>query len=256
MEQKLKIKTESLPIRCEICHKSDLFDSELGHCYRCNEVPQIKPAQSAPLHTHSKSITHPPSVAQPVAPQNTNIKNYENFSKKVSVSVSSDYFQITFRWFNLYSLLYLIGFLILLCFCKDPISQKINGSILWFISSIVGYYLIGNCINRTEITVNGKTLKVTNGPLPFWFNRKISVVDINLINVKAIYHRKYDYLLHYSLEAQLFSGKTYALIEQINSLEDAYYMQQQLQEWINSCRWAIKMEQDRQYHSSRQNQKF
>jgi hypothetical protein len=31
----LKIKYESLPERCEICHKADLFDSQTGYCSRC-----------------------------------------------------------------------------------------------------------------------------------------------------------------------------------------------------------------------------
>lgn len=31
----MKVKTESLPTRCEICHKADCFDPETGHCTRC-----------------------------------------------------------------------------------------------------------------------------------------------------------------------------------------------------------------------------
>ncbi|MEW6735457.1 MAG: hypothetical protein AB1489_29470 [Acidobacteriota bacterium] len=32
---KLKIKTESMPTRCEVCHQSDQFDPEKNHCSRC-----------------------------------------------------------------------------------------------------------------------------------------------------------------------------------------------------------------------------
>jgi hypothetical protein len=40
---KLKIINESLPERCEICHCSDLFNSETGYCARCNNViPAIR----------------------------------------------------------------------------------------------------------------------------------------------------------------------------------------------------------------------
>src|SRR5262245_29055185 len=32
----LQIKTESLPQRCEVCHKSDCFKPQSGYCSRCN----------------------------------------------------------------------------------------------------------------------------------------------------------------------------------------------------------------------------
>ena len=35
---KLIIKNESLSLRCEICHKDDLFDSENNICLRCNGI--------------------------------------------------------------------------------------------------------------------------------------------------------------------------------------------------------------------------
>ena len=39
----LKIKAESLPERCEICHQSDQFNSQTGYCSRCNNVlPALK----------------------------------------------------------------------------------------------------------------------------------------------------------------------------------------------------------------------
>ncbi|MEW6735016.1 MAG: hypothetical protein AB1489_27240 [Acidobacteriota bacterium] len=32
---KLKIKTQSMPTRCEVCHQADQFDRETNHCLRC-----------------------------------------------------------------------------------------------------------------------------------------------------------------------------------------------------------------------------
>ena len=34
----IQIKTESLPQRCEICHKTDKFYPEKNLCLRCNKV--------------------------------------------------------------------------------------------------------------------------------------------------------------------------------------------------------------------------
>ena len=36
----MKIKAESLPVRCEICYQSDLFDAGLNQCQRCRKVVQ------------------------------------------------------------------------------------------------------------------------------------------------------------------------------------------------------------------------
>src|SRR5438874_1588780 len=35
---KIKIKSESLPERCEICHQSDNFDPVKGQCKRCQDI--------------------------------------------------------------------------------------------------------------------------------------------------------------------------------------------------------------------------
>lgn len=42
---KLKIKTESLPQRCEICHQNDEFDPETGVCGRCGDLSAEKLAE-------------------------------------------------------------------------------------------------------------------------------------------------------------------------------------------------------------------
>jgi len=35
---KLKVKTESLPVRCETCHQADLFDPLKNYCSRCSGI--------------------------------------------------------------------------------------------------------------------------------------------------------------------------------------------------------------------------
>jgi hypothetical protein len=39
---KLKVKAESYPERCEICHQTDSFDPVANHCHRCSTIiPQV-----------------------------------------------------------------------------------------------------------------------------------------------------------------------------------------------------------------------
>src|SRR6185503_6475328 len=41
---KLKIKTEFFPERCDICHQTDCFDPVKNHCARCSQAINEKPA--------------------------------------------------------------------------------------------------------------------------------------------------------------------------------------------------------------------
>ncbi|MEW6737653.1 MAG: hypothetical protein AB1489_40610 [Acidobacteriota bacterium] len=53
----IQIKTESFPVRCEICHQSDLFDATKNYCSRCAGVNTntTYPA-STPTSTNEQSI--------------------------------------------------------------------------------------------------------------------------------------------------------------------------------------------------------
>lgn len=49
----MKVRTEHLPKRCEICHQSDAFDSEANHCSRCDVALLPIPLPQANLKTSS-----------------------------------------------------------------------------------------------------------------------------------------------------------------------------------------------------------
>ncbi|MBI4853270.1 MAG: ankyrin repeat domain-containing protein [Acidobacteria bacterium] len=42
---KIQLKSETLPTRCEICHKSDCFDAKINFCSRCAGVPTTVPSR-------------------------------------------------------------------------------------------------------------------------------------------------------------------------------------------------------------------
>lgn len=42
----LRVKAESLPERCEICHQSDLFDPQTNYCHRCSPAKANLQAQA------------------------------------------------------------------------------------------------------------------------------------------------------------------------------------------------------------------
>ena len=50
MNTELKIRSESLPDRCEICHQADYFNPQTNHCSRCANI-------TAPITSPEKSRT-------------------------------------------------------------------------------------------------------------------------------------------------------------------------------------------------------
>ncbi|MFY9223002.1 MAG: hypothetical protein WAQ98_10045 [Blastocatellia bacterium] len=247
---KLKVKTESLPTRCEICHKTDLFDSELGHCYRCVGIQH----QHTAMDDQPKAITDLSRPTQSLAERNSRAKQYKNFPTSAGLSVNAIEYQITCEWFSWPKLLILILFVILSLIYKDTILDNISSPLFWLVAGFVGYYLVGNCINHSVITVNNKILKVSNRPLPLGLNTKIPITTVSQINLEEVYEENYFKPCYYNINAKLFTGKTCTLISQIRHPEKAYYIQQQVQEWVNTCRWSVRVEQDRQNHAGRQSQ--
>lgn len=55
----LTVRRENLPVRCEICHQTDLFNPETGNCLRCSVV-----ALNSPLvQTESEPVPKPDVTA-------------------------------------------------------------------------------------------------------------------------------------------------------------------------------------------------
>lgn len=55
MVEKVKLKTESQPKRCEICHQSDYFDPETNDCSRCESISISAKKKQAIYHAkHAK----------------------------------------------------------------------------------------------------------------------------------------------------------------------------------------------------------
>jgi hypothetical protein len=53
MKRGLKIRNESAPLRCEICHQSDCLDFHTGECIRCRDIIIPEPLLT-PLYEEEK----------------------------------------------------------------------------------------------------------------------------------------------------------------------------------------------------------
>ena len=52
----LKIRTEYLPERCEVCHQADRFDARANYCARCHGVTDILALHATALQLHQRLV--------------------------------------------------------------------------------------------------------------------------------------------------------------------------------------------------------
>ena len=52
-----QIKTESQPVRCEICHQVDCFDAQRNYCSRCASLPVLTEEKIVPRIAKAATIT-------------------------------------------------------------------------------------------------------------------------------------------------------------------------------------------------------
>lgn len=65
--QKLTIKKESLALRCEICHKTDLFNAVVGKCQRCDSLTTQLTDKKATYQTiRTKSTNYTEDEINPI----------------------------------------------------------------------------------------------------------------------------------------------------------------------------------------------
>jgi hypothetical protein len=64
---KLTIKTESLPARCEVCHQTDQFDPLAGNCSRCANVERPHAADPDAMYIPQMEFTGEPTRPLPAA---------------------------------------------------------------------------------------------------------------------------------------------------------------------------------------------
>src|SRR5438132_9158209 len=150
----LQIKAESLPTRCEICHKSDCFTPENGYCSRCSVVYLIKQACD---------------------------QEYSNLPQPTNITIIDygDRLEIILRWFFISSavarifisfcLLFIIVFLITNIPGQSDrllsIFLEIGSLALFGILIFAVYRVLQICLNRTYIQITKGEILVHTTPI-------------------------------------------------------------------------------------------
>jgi hypothetical protein len=203
----LQIVSESLPTRCEVCHKSDYFDPRTGNCSRCNSIniPDADKSTST-IFDYIKTI-----------PQNINFKRN-----------GSD-ITISYPWWGPEHIFNLILLLIALPFV---LTERTIGVIVLFLYLI---WTILGIINRSVVIINDNGITVSDHPIPLR-KKSVELENLNFIYINSYKGFSiYDRRRRFDLVAVLKNGAIIRLLSETEAKKDIIEFIKQIAEQRLGC---------------------
>ena len=231
---KLKIKYESVPERCEICHQSDCFTPSSGHCSRCSALVVWKPSSL------QNNFVQNPRISPIVRPTNVQVECYDQQLKLVTSWQNEELSTIILPFFFLSYIFLIFGIITTGLVTKFSVVW-LNIAIAILISLLVLSILAGIYFaqatrrNHSTILVANRMLIIKHSPLP-WFGNKI----IDVENLSQLYAKKNTKTIlsaleetsFYDLHAKLNDGRDITLISGLASAEVARFLEQQIESYL------------------------
>jgi len=207
---KLKIISQSLPTRCEVCHQTDQFDAKTGYCSRCfvvivEENPFINLSK---IENNEKISTKNKKISKP---------------KEVTLEVNNNGVTISYNTFDKDTIFGLILFLLV----AIGLLYAEFYSIGLMLALTIVYILPATILNTRVIKVDKDKIDVWEGPLPMGINKEIKV---NLI--KHISYEK-NALGDYKLQALLIKNDNIEILPNIINKKIAKFLKKQIEKYLD-----------------------
>lgn len=207
---KLKIISQSLPTRCEVCHQTDQFDAKTGYCSRCfvvivEENPFINLSK---IENNEKISTKNKKISKP---------------KEVTLEVNNNGVTISYNTFDKDTIFGLILFLLV----AIGLLYAEFYSIGLMLALTIVYILPATILNTRVIKVDKDKIDVWEGPLPMGINKEIKV---NLI--KHISYEK-NALGDYKLQALLIKNDNVEILPNIINKKIAKFLKKQIEKYLD-----------------------
>lgn len=202
---KLKIISQSLPTRCEVCHQTDQFDAKTGYCSRCF-VMMVEDNKSS--KNQSVNLSKTKKISKP---------------KEVTLQVDDGEITISYSTFDKDTVLGLSVFLLV-------ISGIIYFGFHWVggvLALMMGYALLATVLNRRVITVDKDKISVWEGPLPMGINKEVKT-DI----IKHLFYKK-NSLGDYKLQAMLIKNDNVEILPNIINKKIAKFLKKQIEKYLD-----------------------
>ncbi|MFY9225353.1 MAG: hypothetical protein WAQ98_21945 [Blastocatellia bacterium] len=213
---RLKIISQTLPTRCEICHQTDQFDAETGYCSRCFVVivEENKLINSSITQDNTKILPKRKKLSKP---------------REVTLQIDDKGLTIAYNTFDKDTIFGLILFLLIN-------SVIIYAGFLWIglgLALPISYALLATILNKRVIKVDKDKISVWEGPLPMGINKEVKT---NII--KQLFYRKTT-LGDYELKAILLKDNAIDILPNIITKKIAKYLKSQIEKYLNIPEQAV-----------------
>jgi len=230
---KLKIKYESVPERCEICHKADCFTPSTGHCSRCSALVLWRPA--------SLEIASQINQVSPITrPANVQVECYDQQLKLVTSwqneELLTTIFPIVFLGY-IFSIFGIISGLLITRFSDEWVNAIVITLVILLILliSTFVYFVSAMRRNHSTISVADKMLTIKHSPLPWFGNKTISVTNLSQLYAKENKMTLLSTLgetTFFDLHAKLKDGRDMVLVKGLASADVAKFLEQQIENYL------------------------
>lgn len=230
----IKIKSQKLPERCEVCHKADCFNPNTGQCTRCSVMlqPYGQTFQSQPYQPlRTFNSLNPPSDVE-VERQEGVLRLRKSWYEGRMLIIQ---LIVTIFW---NSVVFLIGVKFLANLIKTGDFGQLFSFVFLMPHIIVGvslaYNILTTYLNHTTISVTNKTFSVEHKPLPWFGSRTIDSSELVQLYTKKGRTEKSggEINQYYDLRAKLKNGKDIKLLGSLASAEVAQFLEQQVEEYL------------------------
>jgi hypothetical protein len=162
------------------------------------------------------------------------------------------YIEIIRRWFGPH-IIFLTAFVIfwdgflVFWYCMAVKSQSLMPLIFPLLHVAVGigltYYVIAGYLNKTFIKADYMNISIRHRPVPFFGNKTIKSSDVRqLYSKERISHSRSGTSVSFQVQALTHSGKTVKLLSGLETSEQALYIEQQIERFLNIEDKAVRGE--------------
>ena len=209
----------------------------LLECKSCNIYIPVSAATPAPDKFSDGDDFEHPSVA--VVP-----KKEVSLPTRFRLNQATRNFEISWRWWNKWSWFWLVfaGFWNLVTFpmlFAVILGDDVDMEMLFFIpfvlvGGITGYLALAYVLNSTTLTVSRGMIKLSHGPLPY------SGSSFDASRLDQLYCEQYvagtvndSPVYAFRVKALLKSGEHQVFVSALNTLQEAIYLEQEVERHLN-----------------------
>ena len=162
---------------------------------------------------------------------------------KIEFHDRGSYIEIIRRWFGLH-IIFLTVFVIFwdgfLVFWYSMAIKSQNLIPLVFpilhVAAGIGltYYVIAGYLNKTFIKADYENISIRHKPVPFWRNKTIRSADVKqLYSKEKVSHSRSGTSVSYEVHALTHMGKDVKVLGGLATTEQALYIEQQIEKFLN-----------------------